>query len=75
MSYLNDDLYMIYFPKVVELLKEKDAGEICVFGGGRIAEENKPELEKLGITGLFGQGTPAEVVVNHIVTRIKRERM
>ena len=75
LSHLNDDLYMIYFPKVVELLKEKDAGDICVFGGGRIAEENKPELQKLGITGLFGQGTPADVVINHIVTRIKSERM
>ena len=74
LSYLNDDLYMIYFPKVVEILKEKDADDICVFGGGRIAEENKPELERLGITGLFGQGTPGEEIVNHIVERIKRER-
>lgn len=74
LSYLNDDLYMIYFPKIVELLKEKEAGDICVFGGGRIEEENKPVLEKMGITGLFGQGTPAKVVVNHIIERIKRER-
>ena len=74
LSYLNDDLYMIYFPKVVELLKEKDAGDICVFGGGRIHEENKPVLEKMGITGLFGQGTPGGVIVDHIIERIKRER-
>ncbi|MFH1626416.1 MAG: cobalamin-dependent protein [Pseudomonadota bacterium] len=74
LSYLNDDLYMIYFPKIVELLKEKEASDICVFGGGRIAEENKLELEKLGITGLFGQGTSGEVIVNHIIERINRER-
>ena len=74
LSYLNDDLYMIYFPKVVELLKEKGAGDICVFGGGRIDEENKPMLEKMGITGLFGQGTPGSVIVNNIIERIKKER-
>lgn len=74
LSYLNDDLYMIYFPKIVELLKEKAAGDICVFGGGRTEKENKPVLEKMGITGLFGQGTPGEVIVNHIIERIKRER-
>lgn len=74
LSYLNDDLYMVYFPTVVKLLKEKDAGDICVFGGGRIGEENKPILEEMGITGLFGQGTPGEVIVDHIMERIKRER-
>ena len=74
LSYLNDDLYMIYFPKVMELLKEKDAHDICVFCGGRIEEENKPVLEKIGITGFFGQGTPGEVIVDHIIERIKRER-
>ncbi|MDY6857122.1 MAG: hypothetical protein SWO11_20960 [Thermodesulfobacteriota bacterium] len=57
------------------MLKEKEATEICVFGGGRIAEENKPGLQILDITGLFRQETPAEVIVDHIVTRIKRERM
>ena len=74
LGYLNDDLYMLYFPKVVELLKEKDASDICVFGGGRIAEENKPKLKEMGITGLFGQGTPGKVLVDHVVERIKSER-
>ena len=74
LSYLNDDLYMIYFPKIIELLKEKDAGDICVFGGGRIDEKNKPVLESMGITGLFGQGTPGEVIVSHIIERITKDR-
>lgn len=70
LSYLNDRLYMVYFPRVVELLKEQGA-DILVFGGGRIDDDDKPALEELGITGLFGQGTPANVIVNHIMERMK----
>jgi methylmalonyl-CoA mutase C-terminal domain/subunit len=74
LSYLNDHLYMVFFPRVVELLKENNASDICVVAGGRITEEDKPKLEALGITGLFGQETPMEVIVDHIVQRVKKER-
>jgi methylmalonyl-CoA mutase C-terminal domain/subunit len=74
LSYLNDHLYMIFFPKVVELLKESNASDICVVAGGRVIDEDKPKLEKIGVTGLFGQETPTEVMINHIVDRVKRER-
>lgn len=74
LSYLNDHLYMVFFPRVVELLKENNAGDICVVAGGHIVDEDKPKLEGIGITGLFGQETPIRVVVEHIVERVKRER-
>ena len=74
LSYLNDHLYMVFFPRVVELLKENNAGDICVVAGGHIVDEDKPKLEAIGITGLFGQETPIRVVVEHIVERVKRER-
>jgi methylmalonyl-CoA mutase C-terminal domain/subunit len=65
---------MIFFPKVVELLKENNVSDICVVAGGRIIDEDKPKLEKIGVSGLFGQETPIEVMINHIVDRVKRER-
>lgn len=74
LSYLNDHLYMVFFPRVVELLKESNAGDICVVAGGHIVDEDKPKLEAIGITGLFGQETPIRVVVEHIVERVKSER-
>jgi len=74
LSYLNDHLYMVFFPRVVELLKENNAGDICVVAGGRITEEDKPKLRSMGITGLFGQETPIREIVDHIVQRVKRER-
>jgi methylmalonyl-CoA mutase C-terminal domain len=38
--------HMVLFPKVIELLKEKDAEDIAVIGGGIIPEEDKVKLEK-----------------------------
>jgi len=74
LSYLNDHLYMIFFPKVVELLKENNASDICVVAGGRVIDEDKPKLEEIGISGFFGQEAPIEAMINHIVDRVKRER-
>jgi len=74
LSYLNDHLYMIFFPKVVELLKEKGCEDICVLAGGRIIDADKPKLEEYGITGFFGQSAPTEEMVSHIVNRVKKER-
>jgi len=36
LSYLNDHLYMIFFPRVIELLKEKGCSDICVMAGAPI---------------------------------------
>lgn len=74
LSYLNDHLYMIFFPRVMELLKEKGCSDICVMAGGRIIEEDRPKLLELGITGFFGQSTPTKDMIQHIEDRVKRER-
>ena len=74
MSYLNDHLYMVYFPRVVELLKEHGASDICVVVGGRVIEEDRPKLSAIGITGFFGQESSDQEIANHIVNRVKSER-
>jgi len=74
LSYLNDHLYMLFFPRVVELLKEKGCGDICVIAGGRIIEEDRPKLREIGITGFFGQSTPVGEMIRHIEDRVKSER-
>ena len=66
--------HMTAFPKVAKALKTKHAGDILLVGGGIIPDEDKPKLERLGITGNFGPGTSLKVIVNHIVTRVQKER-
>jgi len=73
MSLLNG-AHMTAFPKVAKALKEKRAGDILLVGGGIIPEEDKPKLEKLGITGNFGPGTTLKAIVDHIVVRVQKER-
>mgnify|MGYP001002058380 CR=1 FL=1 len=61
------------FPKVVELLKEKGAGEIAVFGGGVIPEADIPGLRAAGIEAVFTPGTSLEEIVSFIRERVKKD--
>jgi methylmalonyl-CoA mutase, C-terminal domain len=48
--------HMTLFPRVVEQLRERGAGEILVFGGGIIPVEDIPKLEGAGIEKIFTPG-------------------
>ena len=45
-------------PRILDLLKEKDASDIKVFGGGIIPEEDITFLKSKGIIEIFTPGTP-----------------
>jgi methylmalonyl-CoA mutase C-terminal domain/subunit len=66
--------HMTAFPKVAAALRKKHAGDILLVGGGIIPDEDKPKLERLGITGNFGPGTSLKTIVDHIVSRVYKER-
>ena len=66
--------HMTAFPKVARCLRRKRADDILLVGGGIIPDDDKPKLEKLGITGNFGPGTSLKTIVDHIVTRVQKER-
>jgi methylmalonyl-CoA mutase C-terminal domain/subunit len=59
------------FPEVVNLLREKGAGDVLVVGGGIIPEEDIPALKAAGVAEIFGPGTPLADVVNYIKGKIK----
>lgn len=61
------------FPKVVELLKEKGADDIIVFGGGVIPAEDVEFLKSKGIKAIFGPGTPTEETIRFIKENYKGE--
>ena len=55
--------HMTLFAKVVDLLKERDASDILVFGGGIIPDDDIPQLEALGVAKVFTPGaTTTEIV-------------
>ena len=62
------------FPRVVKELKKRRINDVLVVGGGTIPEEDKKSLEKSGVTGNFGPGTPLDNVVNHIKKGVSKLR-
>jgi methylmalonyl-CoA mutase C-terminal domain/subunit len=55
--------HMALFPKVISLLRERDAADIVVFGGGIIPAADIPELEGLGVAKIFTPGaTTGEII-------------
>lgn len=72
MSLLNG-AHMTAFPKVAKLVREKGGDDILLVGGGIIPDDDKPRLEKLGITGNYGPGTPLKTIIEH-VENVVRER-
>ncbi len=58
------------FPKVVDMLKEKGAGDILVFGGGVIPEEDIPGLKAAGVAEVFTPGTPTSDTVEFLRSRL-----
>ncbi len=54
--------HMTLFPRVVELLAERGADDIVVFGGGIIPDEDIPRLEAAGLAALFTPGASLEAI-------------
>jgi methylmalonyl-CoA mutase C-terminal domain/subunit len=55
--------HMTLFPEVLRLLRERGAGDIVVFGGGIIPDEDIPPLREMGVNRIFGPGTSLDDVV------------
>ena len=66
--------HLTLFPRVVKALKEKGIRDVLVIGGGVIPEDDKPDLEKSGVTGNFGPGTPLSTIIDHITSRVSKLR-
>lgn len=54
------------FPKVMELLQEKEIDNILVLGGGIVPEEDIPALKEAGVAEIFGPGTSTEDIIAYI---------
>jgi methylmalonyl-CoA mutase C-terminal domain/subunit len=58
--------HMTLFPAVIDLLKAKGAGDIGVFGGGIIPDDDIPRLKKLGVAEIFTPGSSTQDIVQWI---------
>jgi methylmalonyl-CoA mutase C-terminal domain/subunit len=58
--------HMHYFRDVMALLKEKDATDIIVFGGGIIPDQDLPKLRELGVGQVFTPGANTEDAATYL---------
>ena len=63
--------HMTLVPKVLELLRANGQGELCVFVGGIIPEEDARELLRLGVKAVYGPGTPTTKVINDLQSLVQ----
>jgi methylmalonyl-CoA mutase C-terminal domain/subunit len=58
--------HMTMFRKVLDLLKEKKAEDIVVFGGGIIMPDDIPALEKMGVDKIFLPDSQTSKIVEYV---------
>ena len=62
------------FPKIINLMKEKNMNDVLVTGGGIIPDEDMAQLNKMGVGKLFPPGTSTTAIVNYITDWVKSNR-
>ena len=54
------------FPRVVELLNEREASDIKIIAGGIIPDEEIPKWNEIGIEAIFGPGSSTNDIIDYI---------
>lgn len=62
------------FPLIVEQLKKRGVGQAIVIAGGIIPEEDHAALNKIGIKGIFGPGTPTKDIAEFIKKAVPEKK-
>ncbi|MEV2276464.1 cobalamin B12-binding domain-containing protein [Nocardiopsis sp. NPDC049922] len=63
--------HMTIFARVMELLRENDAADIRVFGGGIIPEADIEELERMGVARIFTPGAPTAEIADWVRENVR----
>jgi methylmalonyl-CoA mutase C-terminal domain/subunit len=61
---------MTLFPKILQLLAERDAGDIVVFGGGIIPADDIAELRAAGVATVFTPGATTTEIASWVAEHV-----
>jgi methylmalonyl-CoA mutase C-terminal domain/subunit len=62
--------HMTLFPAVIDALKARGAGDVLVFGGGIIPDDDLPELTRLGVAKIFKPGASTQEIARWVAETI-----
>ena len=66
--------HMTVFPKIMQLLKEKEMNDVLLTGGGIIPEDDMKQLNEMGTGKLFAPGTTTTEIATYIRDWVKEHR-
>jgi methylmalonyl-CoA mutase, C-terminal domain len=66
--------HMTVFPRVIQIMKEKQMDDVLLTGGGIIPEDDMKQLNELGVGKLFAPGTPTSEISNYITGWVEKNR-
>ena len=58
--------HMTLFPRILNLMKDKEVNDILLFGGGIIPKEDLTKLKELGVGELFTPGTSTQDIIKFL---------
>ena len=58
--------HMTVFPKVIQMMKDKEMNDVLLTGGGIIPEDDMKQLNEMGVGTLFPPGTPTTEIADYI---------
>jgi methylmalonyl-CoA mutase C-terminal domain/subunit len=58
--------HMTLVPHIRDAMNASDLNDVPIILGGIIPDEDKPELERMGVSGIFGPGTSTEAIIIRI---------
>ncbi|MCG7754107.1 cobalamin B12-binding domain-containing protein [Flavihumibacter cheonanensis] len=66
--------HMTVFPKLIELMKEREMQDVLLTGGGIIPEDDMKKLQEMGVGQLFPPGTNTADIAQYITNWVKQHR-
>jgi len=58
--------HMALFPRIMDELRARGLDDVLVVAGGTIPEEDRPEILALGVSAIFGPGTPMATAIDYV---------
>ncbi|AFN73630.1 Methylmalonyl-CoA mutase [Melioribacter roseus P3M-2] len=66
--------HMTIFPRILELMKEKNLNDVLLFGGGIIPDEDLVKLKEMGVGELFTPGAPTTEIIDFLKKWVEQNR-
>ena len=64
---------MTLLPRIKELMNKEGMDDVILMGGGIIPDEDRAELEQLGVQGMFGPGASTQDIIQFIQNAVEAQ--